>query len=538
VHPDGDNASLASSLVDQRRDAGRCLVETASGKVRGLANQGVYFFKGIPYGTDPSGSGRFQAAKPVAWAGVLDASEYGPPAAQVTGWPGPAPHVAWSGDTRLPSENCLVLNVFTANPGDGSRLPVMVYLHGGGFMYGSGGAPGFDGSNLARRGVVLVSVNHRLNLFGHLHLAVDEDGRYANSGNVGLLDIVEALGWVRTNIARFGGDPGNVTIFGQSGGGAKVGVLMAMPMAKGLFHRAIVQSASSMLRMATPEEAERNTYYFLREVGVSRSCLDSLYEIPVGSLLAAMRRAVKAAGGIDNYRPVVDGHLLPAHPFDTAAPACSAPVPLMLGWCETEQRMRFSLVPGEFEQTAHQACTRVAGYLGVRKADAAQLFNVYHSRRPKDTPGDIMALIYGDHRYRRTVTHAAELRSQQNGAPTYMYLVKWKTPVLNGVLRSPHTLCIPFVFANVDIASGMTGTGVDRYRLQDEMSGAWVEFAKSGNPNHEGLPEWQPFSAAERHTMVFDRDTQLVRDPAPEERIALECYPAYAAAETEGGRRY
>ncbi len=536
MRPAGDRDGARPA--GQRHNARQRIVETSSGKVRGLADKGIFSFKGIRYGASTGGSGRFQLARPITWTRVLDASQYGPPAPQVSGWPGSAPHLAWSGDTRFPSEDCLALNIFSPGLGDGSRLPVMVYLHGGGFIYGSSGAAGFDGSNLARRGVVVASVNHRLNLFGHLYLGEAAGGRYAESGNLGLLDIVAALRWIRGNIACFGGDPENITIFGQSGGGAKVAALMAMPTARGLFHRAIVQSASSMLRMATPGEAERNTHFFLRELGISRSRLDALHEIPVDGLLAAMQRAVKAAGGIDNYRPVVDGRILPAHPFDAAAPACSSTVPLMLGWCETEQRMRFSLVPGEFDQTPRQACTRVARYLGVAEPDAERLFNVYRSGRPEDTPGDIMALIYGDHRYRRSVTRAAELKSQQDAALTYMYLMTWRTPVLNGLLRSPHMLCLPFIFANVDMARGLTGPDADRYQLQDQMCGAWVEFARSGNPNHKELPPWRSFSLAERHVMVFDRATRLVKDPAAEERAALEGCPAYAAAETEGGRRH
>jgi len=534
----GHEVARSNGLGPHLAPVGAAVVGTSAGRVRGAVYQGVYSFKGIPYGADTGGANRFQPPKPVQWSGVLDTYDYGPSAPQDHGPASPVPHMAWMGETCRQSENCLVLNVFTASLDDTDRLPVMVWFHGGGFMVGTASAAGTDGSNLARRGVVLVSLNHRLNLFGHLYLGERETGKFADSGNVGMLDVVAALRWVKDNIECFGGDPDNVTIFGASGGGSKVGILMAIPRAQGLFHRAIVQSASSMLRVATLEDAERNTHYFLRELNLNQSNFESLSETPAERLLEARRNAVIAAGKVDNYRPVADGRSLPVHPFDGAASDVSAQVPLMLGWCETEQRLRFSLSPVEFQQSEEQARARVAAFLGISLPEAETLIDVYRSGRPMETPGDIMALIYGDHRYRRTVTRAAELKSQRCGAPVYLYMVSWKTPVLGGLLRSPHSLCMPFVFSNVDLAAGLVGTAADRYLLQEEMSGAWVKFAQSGNPNYQWLPTWKPYSAAERSTMVFDRSTRLIKDPAPEERIALENCPSYAPAETEGGRRH
>ncbi|MGE5526615.1 MAG: carboxylesterase/lipase family protein [Rhodospirillaceae bacterium] len=523
-------AGCAATMLHNREP----VVETASGKVRGTLHEGVYSFKGIPYGTGTSGAGRFQPARAITWAGVRDALDYGPRAPQ-NERPSSMPHLAWIRDTRPYSEDCLVLNVFTPAIGDAGKRPVMVYIHGGGFATGASSAAGLDGSNLARHGdVVLVSLNHRLNLFGHLYLG-GAGSRYADSGNVGMLDVVAALRWVRTNIARFGGDPSNVTIFGQSGGASKVAVLMAMPDARGLFHKAIVQSASSLLTMATPEAAQRNTYYFLRQLGLDETKIDVLHTLPTETLLKAMPAAVKAAGSIDNYRPVVDGRALTAHPFEPTAPRLSADVPMIIGWCETEARFAFSQAPQNLKLDMDQVRARVARFVGIPESEAQKLIQTYRKHRPNDTPGDLFALIHGDHMYRRSVTRAAELKAAEGRAPAYLYLFNWKTPVLDGMLRTPHTICIPFAFGNVDIASGITGNGADRYRVQEQVMGAWVAFARTGNPNHAKLPTWKPYSATERPTMVFDTESRLVNDPAREERLAFASYPRYAMEEV--GRR-
>ena len=513
--------------------ANASLVDTCRGKIRGTQSHGIHTFRGIPYAADTGGLNRFQPPKPFFWAGVRDALTCGSRAPQ-NGSAASLPFLAWLDDRTPASENCLVLNVFTPSVGDGGRRPVMVYLHGGGFTISSSGAPGLDGGNLAQRDVVVVTVNHRLNLFGHLYLGDADGGRYAEAGNAGMLDLVAALLWVRDNAARFGGDPGNVTIFGQSGGGSKVAVLMAMPQARGLFHRAIIQSASSLLTMATMDEAERNTHHFLAQLGLARSRLGDLVDIRSDSLLKAMSAAIKASGGVDNYRPVVDGRALSCQPFDAAAVQASAQVPLLTGWCENEQRLNFAPMPHIYRQGEQEAVAGVASVVGIPQDHAASLLEVYRSGRPQDTPGDLYAQICGDHRYRRTVTRAAELQLLHGGAPVYMYQLTWKTPVQGGLLRTPHTLCIPFVFANVDAASGITGLDPDRYRLQDEMSAAWVAFARAGSADHAGLPAWPRFSAEQRHTMVFDRRTAIVGDPSRAERLALDTCPRYIAAVAQG----
>ncbi|MBT2336610.1 carboxylesterase/lipase family protein [Variovorax paradoxus] len=509
------------------------IVETSSGKLRGSLQQGVYSFKGIPYGADTGGANRFKSAKPFVWTGVRDALAFGPRAPQFEP-PSCSPLHTWVRDPAPTAENCLVLNVFTSTLEQSARRPVLIYLHGGGFVVGAGGAPGLDGRNMARRDVVVLTLNHRLNLFGFLQLGDIDGGRYAEASNAGMLDLVAALEWVRVNIDRFGGDPANVTIFGQSGGGSKVAVLMAMPRARGLFHKAIIQSASSLLRLATLEEAERNTDFFLRTLGLKHSQVRHLLNFPAEILLKAQAAAVQAAGQVDNCRPVVDGHVVPSQPFDAAAVRLSAHVPLIAGWCENEQRLEFAANPGVFQCSAQEAVAATAHALDISDPEAKVLLAEYAIGRPRDKPGDLYAQAFGDHRFRRSVTGAAERQIAWGGAPVYVYLLSWKTPVQNGLLRAPHTLCIPFAFGNVDLATGITGSGGDRYRLQDEVSGAWLAFARTGDPNHAKLPHWPRYDIVERPTLVFDVQTRLVPDPWRAERIALEPFARYEPAVHEG----
>ena len=506
------------------------IVETASGKVRGTQRDSIHSFKGIPYGASTGGKNRWLPPQPVQpWTGVRDALDYGPRAPQ-NERPATEPHLAWIRDTRAYSEDCLVINVFTPGANDHKKRPVLVYIHGGGFVTGAGSAPGLDGHNFAKAGdVVLVTLNHRLNVFGHLSLAESGDARYADAGNVGLLDVIAALQWVKQNIAQFGGDPANVSISGQSGGASQVAVLMAMPQAQGLFHKAIIQSASSLLRMATPEAAARNTHHLLVQLGIDAKNISALLDIPPAALLQAMPKAVAAAGRVDNYRPVVDGRALPLHPFDQTAPAISADVPLMIGSCETEMTFSYSQAMENFSYTEEQALARIKGFVQVDDVKAKALMDLYSQSRPNATSSDLWVAISTDHQYRRNGIRASGLKAAQGQAPSWHYLFTWKSPVLNGLLKSPHTICIPFSFGNVDIAEGITGKGSDRYALQNQMMGAWHAFMKSGNPNHAGLPQWKPYDDKDHPTMIFDNTCQLVNDPAREERIAISACPAYRA---------
>jgi len=511
------------------------VVDTGSGRVRGAMRDGVGVFLGIPYAAATDGDQRFRPPRPVSWAGVRDALEPAPRCPQKS--PASlADYEIWRHDFAPFSEDCLALNVFTPAVEGAARLPVMVFLHPGGFHVGSAGAPCMEGSSLARRGVVVVTLNHRLGILGHLEVP-GEPG----SGNVGMLDCVAALQWVRQNIAQFGGDPDQVTIFGQSGGGSKVGVLMAMPGARGLFHRAIIQSASSLLALATPEQAERNTRHLLGVLGLEGAppsrAAQALRALPAPDLLKAMTAAIAAAGHVDDFRPVANGVEIASQPFDAPALALSGHVPLLCGWCEHEQRLNWASTPGIYQRDEAQVQASVERLMGITPPQAAALLAAYRESRPGDSVGDLFAQIVGDHRYRRNVSLAADRQAAHGGRPVYRYVLSWRTPVHGGLLRAPHTLCLPFTFATVDRSAGLVGTGPEPLALQEQMADAWVAFARQGDPNHAGLPAWPPHDLAERPTMVFDRETRVESDPWRLERLAMEPLPAYRPALFEGGQK-
>lgn len=522
-------AAMSTSVIPANASADP-IVETALGKVRGRSSDGVSTFKGIPYADVTSGDGRFlppRASK--AWSGVRDAFSVGRSAPQ----PGRSRDVSWwrwITDSQPQGEDSLVLNVYAPEQPGARKRPVMFYLHGGGFNTGSASTAGTDGTHLARRGdVVVVTINHRLNVFGFLYLAELDGGRCATSGNAGMLDAVAALRWVKQNIAAFGGDPNNVTIFGQSGGASKVAVLMAMPEAQGLFHKAIIQSASSLIRMATPDQATAAARRLLDELGGERA-IDKLGEIPAADLLAARQRSIVKAGGVDNFRPVVDGKALPLHPFDPAAPSQSKTIPLLIGVTDTEQT--FFLGPDErnFSLDRPQAVARIARFIGIPEGDASRLYDGYAASRDNASPSDIVIYVLSDQMYRRNDTLAADRKVAQGGAAVYSYLITWRSPVLDGRLKSPHTMCIPFVFGTYDAAAPMIGTGANRAALSQKMMGAWVSFAASGVPRAKDLPAWEPYNSTTRPTMIFDDECRVEQDPRKADRLALAGYPLYSPA--------
>jgi para-nitrobenzyl esterase len=416
-------------------------------------------------------------------------------------------------------EDCLCLNIWTPGPGKARKRPTMVWLHGGGYSTGSAGFICYDGANLARKhDVVVVGVNHRLNVFGYMYLAELGGEKYAQSSNLGMLDIIAALEWVRDNILAFGGDPGNVTLFGQSGGGGKVSTLMAMPSAQGLYHRAIVESASA-IKGVTRSDATESAQKLLAQMGLEPGDIDKAQHLPTEQLLAAMGEGGPAGNQALRLAPVVDGRTLPKDPFDPVAPEMSSNIPLLIGSVETE----VTFFPGQqldpIDDASLHRKVKETAHTGDAQAD--RLIAVYRKGRPGITNTDLYLILASDATFRRGVLTEAERKATAAKAPVYMYYFTWRTRVREGKLRSFHTLEIPFVFENVDLAKSMTGSGEDRYELSDKISSAWVAFARSGNPNHKRLPNWPAFNNTQRATMILNDDCKVVNDPNGEERRML-----------------
>ncbi len=531
--PDELTASAAVNGCDTTVAAGdsKAIVETTAGKVRGYIRNGIHTFKGIPYAATTAGNARFMPpTKPTPWAGVRSSMQYGflCPQQVRTGWAND--EVAWmfEWDDGRPGEDCLLVNVWTPGVKDNKKRPVMVWIHGGGFTAGSGQElKSYDGENLSKRGdVVVVSLNHRLGPLGFMNLA-EFGERYAQSGNVGQLDLVAALEWVRDNIANFGGDAGNVTIFGQSGGGAKVSTLMAMPSAKGLFHKAIVQSGSS-LRQVPLESSAKLTAAVLAELGLSGAQIDQLHKIPAEKLIEAGLVAVRkntpnpppppgSGGNRIGWGPVVEGKVLPAHAFDPAAPAISANIPMLIGTTINE----FTTAMGNPELealTEAELKTRIAATHGAK---AEKLIEAFRRAHPKAKPVDILSFIATTGATRQNAITQATRKAAQNAAPAFLYLFAWQTPVLDGRPRAFHCAELPFVFDNTDRCANMTGGGAEARTLGAKVSDAWIAFARKGDPNHNGLPKWPAFASDKVPTMIFDNKCEVANDPDSEARRIL-----------------
>jgi para-nitrobenzyl esterase len=507
------------------QDLKYAVAETSFGKVRGVDNNGIKTFKGVPYGASTADANRFMPPKdPAKWTGVRDALEYGHSAPQRDpSAPPPAPGgMSVSGGNLPPEgEDCLVLNVWTPSVSDNKKRPVMFWCHGGGFQTGSGSSPDTDGTNLARRGdVVVVTINHRLNVLGFANLS-EFSSDFASSGDSGMLDIVHALKWVKANIAHFGGDPNTVMVFGQSGGGRKVETLLTMPSAKGLFHRAVIESGAA-LQVTDHDIAIKNAERLLSKLGIAKSNVHEMQKVPLNQLMSAYFAVVRDSPGVDQavsgFSPTVDGKILPQHPFHPNASPVSADVPVMIGCTRTEMTV-FSLNdPATFSLDESGMRDRIRKLLND-KSDA--IVDLYKRLNPGATPSDIYFLIASDYRYGAPTMKIAERRAALSKGPVYLYYFAWETPVQGGRLKSPHTIEIPFVFDNINVSTRLTGGGADAQALADRVSEAWIAFARTGNPNTPKLPMWPAFNAKDRATMVINNTSRVENDPFKEQRIAM-----------------
>ena len=495
------------------------VVETTSGKIRGVLQGGTQTFRGIPYGASTAASNRFMAPrKPEPWTGIREAFQNGPTAPQLGG---PANALILNHkEPAVQGEDCLVMNVFTPGVNDGRKRPIMVWLHGGGFATGAGSAHSFDGNFLARsRDVVVVSVNHRLNIFGYLYLADAGGEKYADSGNAGLLDVVAVLEWVRDNGAHFGGNPGNVTIFGQSGGGLKISNLLAMPAAKGLFHKAIIESGSA-LKSIHRDDANKTTQRILAKLNLQPNQIDELQKLPMSQLLSAMDTRGAAQGTPPFvFGPVVDGRNLPRDPFDPAAPDISADVPLIIGSVNTEGTFFTPADSPLFSLDEVGMRTRLTARFG----EAADKFiELYQKEMPSASPSQIYFMINA---FPAAAITQAERKVAQGKAPVFMYLFTWETPVEGGKRHSPHTIELPFVFNNVMEQPEEVGNGPELQPLADKVSGAWAAFARTGSPNGAGTPKWLPYTENDRATMIINTEWKLANDPRRDVRLIMNTLP-------------
>ena len=504
--------AVASSLLQAATSPASILAQTRSGKVRGHTDRGVRVFRGIPYGADTAARRFRPALREKAWQGIREADEYGASAPQ-------------SGGEQRTSEDCLFLNVSTPGLRDGRKRPILFYIHGGGYNNGSGSSPLYDGTNLCRRGdAVVVTVNHRLNAFGYLYLAElgCEDLQW--SGNVGQLDLVQALRWVREHAQEFGGDAGNVTVFGQSGGGAKIATLMAMPEAAGLFHRAMTMSGQQVTA-AGPRAATQRTQLLLDSLKIAPHEIDRLRSVPMEQILEAARtRDPSRIEDTSLYLgPVMDARSLHRHPFYPDAPPQSAHIPMIIGNTRDETRAFLGNDPDNFALSWEQL---------PKKLQAQQYTDLlpevviaeYRRLYPDYSPSQVFFAATTAGRSWRGAVEEAEARARQ-GSPAWVYQLDWGSPLDGGKFGAFHTLDIPLVFDNIGQPGSRTGNGAQAQQVADQMSQALLAFARQGDPNHAGLPRWSPYGFAARETMVFDALSRMENDPRGGERKLYQRAP-------------
>jgi para-nitrobenzyl esterase len=495
--------SLASDLI----------VQTKQGKLEGQVSKNSYSFLGVPYGADTGGQNRFLPPQPVqSWSGVKKADQMGNRCPQPPiNMPGEMGTVLSFSDLPT-SEDCLVLNVWTPHVHDHAKRAVMVWLHGGGFFLGSGGDKYYEGSNLAgKNDVVVVTLNHRLAAFGYLFLGREAGPAYADSQLVGMLDIVQALQWVKDNIAQFGGDPNNVTIFGQSGGGSKVSALTAMPSAQGLFQKGIIESGAAV-HLGSIADATVTRDKVLANLGLKSVDMDKLRSVSTQDLMMAGAKA-----GLLAFFPAVDGRILPTHPFDPVASPLSAKIPIMVGSTKDEATNVFLTDPTWQTMTDADLLKRVSASVGPELAP--KVIELYRSNAPTDKPMHLWTSIVTDQMFTRSSVLLAERKAGQHAAPVYMYKINWNSPVLGGKLRSPHAVELPFIFDNVDVSAGLVGAGPTQNQMAEMMSRTFAAFARTGNPNVKGYPHWPAYTPEKRETFIYDVPPQVVSDPNSTYRV-------------------
>jgi para-nitrobenzyl esterase len=502
---------------DQRLVTIGATAATQAGRVRGLIKDGVHQFWDVPYGAPTSGANRFMPPqKAVAWAGVRDHFMIGSSAPIAPDAREPAAVVFALNRHGKQGEDCLTVNVFTPAL-DNKPRPVMVWMHGGGFTAGSGNYLLYDGTNLAKKeDVVVVAVNHRLNLFGFLHLADIGGDKWAQSTNMGVQDLVATLQWVQDNIENFGGDPDRVTIFGQSGGGGKTTTLMAMPSAEGLFHRSVAQSGSTF-RGTTASDASEGAERFLSKLGLRKNQLDRLQQLSLSEIQAAYYsdpEIPRLGSG-----PVIDGEVLPRHPWDPTAPSYSAQVPLMMGSTETENGW---VGPPPYdlaeEEMLQRFTTRIANN---DESKGRELLGLYKRVHPDMRNQMLWLTAEADDSRRWNAQVMGRLKYAQEAAPSYLYFFDWHSHVHDDRMGAYHCLDIPFVFYNLDLGASMTGSDQARYDLGHAMSAAWAAFARTGDPNHADMPNWPAFNPNDYPTMMFGDEVRVQNDPNRETRLAL-----------------
>ncbi len=475
------------------------VVETTAGDVSGSVNDSVYAFLGIPYAK----ADRFMPPQdPDAWDGVRECTDFGPVARQI---------VPWYPDSVQNEKELFSVNVWTQGVNDGKKRPVLLWLHGGGFHTGASNDPMTYGEAMARKGdIVMVSVNHRLNILGFLDLSACGE-KYAQSANVGMLDIVKALEWIRNNIESFGGNPADVTIVGESGGGGKVGTIMCMPAAQGLFHKAIIQSGT-LLNTMTKETSQQLGLAVLEQLGLTPEEVAKLDTIAYADLVKAGNEAIAKISGprrpgsptMFGFAPSADGVVLLQQPFSPGFAEISKDIPVMIGSTLNEM---MPVAYGEKELTLEQAKERLVKIYG-NKTD--QYIELFAKAYPDYTPQDLLSI---DTVFRPYTIRTADARAEESSAPLYVYFLAWKSQVDNASKGSFHGLDIPLAFNNVDLRADWTGNTEEAWALADKMSSAWLNFVKGANPNVEGvLPEWEPYTAENGVTMYFDNECRIVNN--------------------------